>query len=69
MNKVPWYNKSINSSLHGRLFEIVLKHSITNGYNLMCYIVTHDKKQPSYEDDESSIGYRIIHRNVTTEKL
>ena len=33
----------------------------------MCYIVAHDKKQPDYEDDESSIGDRIIPKHITTE--
>ena len=28
-----------------------------------------DKKQPSYEDEESSIGYRPIPKNATPEAL
>ena len=35
----------------------------------MCSIIAHDKKQPSYEDEESSIGYRPIPINATTETL
>ena len=35
----------------------------------MCYIVAHDRKQPSYEDEEISIGYRPITKNATTEAL
>ena len=35
----------------------------------MCYIIAHDKKQTSYEYEESSIGYRPILKNKTTEEL
>ena len=35
----------------------------------MCCIVVHNKSQPEYEDEESSIGDRIIPKNVTTEAL
>ena len=35
----------------------------------MCSIVAHDKKQPSYEDEEISIGYGPINKNTTTESL
>ena len=35
----------------------------------MCYLVAHDKKQPEYEHDESSIGDGIISKHVTTESL
>ena len=35
----------------------------------MCSLVAHDKKLPAYEDDESSIGYRLITKHVTTEAL
>ena len=35
----------------------------------MCPIVAHDKKQPSYEDEESNIGDRPIPKNSTTESL
>ena len=33
----------------------------------MCYLFTHDKKLPDYEDDENHIGYRLILKHVTTE--
>ena len=32
----------------------------------MCSIVAHDKKQPTYEYDESSIGDMLIPKHVTT---
>ena len=32
----------------------------------MCSIVAHDKKQPAYENDESSIVDRLITTHVTT---
>ena len=35
----------------------------------MCSLVAHDKRQPVYEDDESSIGDRLIPTHVTTEAL
>ena len=35
----------------------------------MCSLVAHDKKQSSYEDEESSIGYRLIPKHVTIESL
>ena len=50
VNKVPWYNISICSRLHGSLFEYFITHARTDRYNLMCSLVSHDKKQPAYED-------------------
>ena len=35
----------------------------------MCYLVSHDKIQPDYEDDERSIGYSLITKHTTTEAL
>ena len=35
----------------------------------MCSLVAHDKIQPAYEDDESSIGDRSIPKNETTKAL
>ena len=50
LNKGPWYNTAICSKLHGKLFEDFTIHERTDRYHLMCSIVAHDKKQPSYED-------------------
>ena len=66
LNKVPWYNKSICSNLHGSLFEYLITHSRTDRYNFICSIVAHNKKQTDYDDDESSIGDRLIPKHVTT---
>ena len=46
-----------------------MKNARIDRYNIMCSIVAHDKKQPAYEDDESSIGDGIIPKHVTTEAL
>ena len=35
----------------------------------MCFLFAHDKIQPNYEDDESSIGDRSIHKDATTTSL
>ena len=58
MNKGTWYNKDICSRLHGSLFEDFITHARTDRYNIMCYLVAHDKIQPDYEDDEISLGDR-----------
>ena len=55
---VHWYNMSICSKLHEKLFEDFVKHARIDRYHIMCYIIANDKKQLSYEDEESSIGDR-----------
>ena len=35
----------------------------------MCYITAHDKLQPTYVDDASSVGVRVTPNNVTTSSL
>ena len=47
-NKVPWYNIAICSRLHGSLYEDFITHARTDGYNIMCSLVAHDKIQPAY---------------------
>ena len=44
LDKGPWYNTAICSRLHGSLFEYFITHARTDRYNLLCYIVAHDKK-------------------------
>ena len=68
-NKGPWYNKSICLKLHGSMFEYFIKHARTDRYNLMCYLVAHDKIQPAQKYYESSIGDRSIFKNATTKSL
>ena len=56
LNKGSWCNTAICLRLHGSLFEDFITHEISDRYNLICYLVVHDKIQLSYEDDESIIG-------------
>ena len=58
LNKGPWYNSFICLKLHGSTFEDFISHARTDIYNFMCYLIAHDKIQPSYEDNDSSIGDR-----------
>ena len=51
------------------MFEYFITHARTDKYNLMCSLVTHDKIQPYYEDDEISIGDKLIPKNATIEAL
>ena len=69
LNKCPWYNTDICSRLHGSLFEYFITHGRTDKYNLLCSLVTHDKKQPSYEYKGIIIVDRLIPKNVTTDAL
>ena len=55
LNKGPLYNTYICSKLHRKLFEYFITHVITDRYNLICSVVEHDKKQSSYEYEESII--------------
>ena len=60
LNKGPWYNTSICLKLHGSMFEYFKTRSRIDKYDIMCYLVAHDKIQPAHEDDESSIVDRSI---------
>ena len=51
------------------MFEDFITHARTDIYNIMCYLVAHDKIQPDDEDDEISIGDRSIPKNATTKSL
>ena len=68
-NTGPWYNTAICSKLHGKLFEDFIRHAGTDRYHLMWSIITHDNKQPSYEDEEIIIRDRPIPNNEKTESL
>ena len=65
LNKGPWYNTSICSKLHGSRFEDFITQARTYRYNLMCYLVAHDKLKPYYKYYERSIGDRSIPDNAT----
>ena len=56
LNNGPQYNTDIGLRMSGSMFEDFITHAIYDRYNIMCSLVAHDRKQPSYEDDESSIG-------------
>ena len=56
LNKGPWYNRNICSKLHGSRFEDFITQARTYRYNLMCYLVAHDRLQLYYKYCESSIG-------------
>ena len=43
LNKCPWYKTAICSRLHGSIFEYFITHARTDIYNIMCYLVAHDK--------------------------
>ena len=47
LNKGPWYNTDICSKLHGSLFEDFITYARTERYNIICYLVAHDIKQPA----------------------
>ena len=51
------------------MFEYFITHARTDRYNLICYLVAHDKELPAYEDYEISIGYMLIPKHSTTEAL
>ena len=51
------------------MFEYFITHARTDRYNLMCFLVAHDKMQQNYEDDESSLGDRSIPKDATTKAL
>ena len=53
LNKVPRYNTSICSKLHGSRFEDFITHARTDRYNLMYSLVAHDILQIYYKDDEA----------------
>ena len=68
-NKGPWCNTSICSKLYGSLSEYFITHTRTDRYNIMCFLVAHDKIQPDYEDDEISIKDCSIPKGATATKL
>ena len=69
LNKGPWYNRSICFKFNGSRFEDFITQARTDSYNIMCYLVAHDKMKPNYEDDENSLGYRSIHKDATPKAL
>ena len=69
MNKGPWYNTAIYSRLHRSVFEYFITHVITNRYNILCSLFSHDKKLPAYEYGKSSSVDSLIPKHITIESL
>ena len=65
----PWQNKNICSKLYGTAFEGFIKQARTDRYNIMCSLVAHDSMQDNKQDDESSIGDRVIPNDATVKAL
>ena len=68
LNKGPWCNISICLKLHGSMFDDFITQARTDIYNLMCYLVAHDRLKLDYKYDGSSIGDRSIPDNETTKE-
>ena len=69
LEKGPWYNTSICLQLYGSAFKDFITQARTEKYNLMCYLVAHDKMQQDYEDDKISLGDRSIPKDATPKSL
>ena len=67
-NKGPWYSKNICYKSHGIKFEDFITQARTYRYNTMCYLVSHDRLEPDYKEDEISIGDRAIPNDATVKK-
>ena len=65
----PWYNKNICYKLNGITYEYFITQARIDRYNIMCYLVAHDRLQDDYKDDESSIGDRAIPNDATVKAL
>ena len=69
LNKGTWYNKNISSKLHGIKFEEFITQARTDRYNIMCYLVAHNRLKTYYKDDEISIDDRAITNDATVKEL
>ena len=69
LNKGPRYNTFICSKLHGSRFEDFITQARTDRYNIMCYLVSHDRFQIDYKYDEINIGDMAITDNASTKIL
>ena len=65
----PWHNKNICSKLYGTTFGGFIKQSRSDRYNIMCSLVAHDRLQENEQDDESSLGYRVISKDARVKAL
>ena len=69
LNKGPPNNTAICSKFHGTVFGGFIRNFRTNRCNIMCQITANNKLQPTYVDDESSIGGISIPNNAITAAL
>ena len=53
----PWYNTSICSKSHGKLFEGLIRKARTDIYHIMRSTDAHKKEHQSSCDDGSSGGF------------
>ena len=51
-----WYNTYICKKLHGKVFEGFIRNAITDRYNIICNIDSHEKENQSSCDYGSSGG-------------
>ena len=65
----PWNNKNICSKLYGTTFEGFINQARIDRYNIMCSLVAHDRLQDNEQDDESSLGERVILKYATVKAL
>ena len=68
-DKGPWHNKNKCSKLYGTTFEGFIKQVRTDRYNIICSLVAHDRLQDNYQDDEISLGDRLIPKDATVKAL
>ena len=61
--------KNICSKLYGTTFEGFTIQARTYRYNIMCSLVAHDRMQDNKQDNESSIGDRVIPKDATVKSL
>ena len=57
------------SKLYGTTFEGFITQARTDRYNIMYSLVAHDRMQDNKQDDESSIGDRVIPNDATVKEL
>ena len=53
----------------GTIFEGFITQARTDRYNIICSLVSHDRIQDKKQDDESSIGDRVIPNDATVKAL
>ena len=67
--KVHGTTKNICSKLYCTTFEGFIKQARTDRYNIMCSLVAHDRLEDNYQDDEISLGDKVIPKDATVKAL